>query len=68
LYFHNFSDDTVLVFFNPVFDNGPTGWGYHRVKDYWQDISPLHNIKANTPHAIQKKRGLHTKLIGTGRR
>ncbi|MBM4104521.1 MAG: alpha/beta hydrolase [Planctomycetes bacterium] len=53
------SDDTsvcaipnALVLFNPVFDNGPTGWGYDRVKEYWQDISPLHNIKADTPPTI----------------
>jgi acetyl esterase/lipase len=40
----------ALILFNPVFDNGPEGgWGYDRVRDYWQDISPAHNIKENMP-------------------
>ena len=34
----------ALVLFNPVFDNGPDGFGYERVKDRWQEFSPLHNI------------------------
>ncbi len=42
----------ALVLFNPVFDNGPEGYGYSRVKEYWQDISPLHNIKKSTPPTI----------------
>ncbi|QDV09125.1 Acetylxylan esterase precursor [Planctomycetes bacterium Poly30] len=42
----------ALVLFNPVFDNGPEGYGYDRVKDYWQDISPLHNLDAGTPPTI----------------
>jgi acetyl esterase/lipase len=43
----------ALVLFNPVFDNGPVGgWGHDRVKDYWQDISPAHNIKTNTPPTV----------------
>jgi acetyl esterase len=42
----------VLVLFNPVFDNGPTGYGHDRVKAYWKDISPLHNIHAKMPPAI----------------
>lgn len=35
----------ALVLFNPVLDNGPDGWGHKKVKDYWKDISPIHNIK-----------------------
>jgi len=42
----------ALVLFNPVFDNGPTGFGYDRVKDYWQEISPLHNIDEDAPPTI----------------
>ena len=42
----------ALVLFNPVFDNGPDGYGYERVKAYWKEISPLHNIKQNTPPTI----------------
>lgn len=42
----------ALVLFNPVYDNGPGGYGHDRVKDYWQDISPLHNIDARTPPTI----------------
>lgn len=42
----------ALVLFNPVYDNSESGYGYDRVKDYWQDISPLHNIKGNTPPSI----------------
>jgi len=41
-----------LVLFNPVLDNGPNGVAYSRVKAYWQDISPMHNISDNTPPTI----------------
>lgn len=41
-----------LVLFNPVFDNGPEGYGYARVSEYWQTISPMHNIDAETPPTI----------------
>jgi len=39
----------ALVLFNPVFDNGPGGWGHNRVKRRWREISPLHNIAAGAP-------------------
>lgn len=39
----------ALVLFNPVFDNGPGGYGHKRVKDYWEDISPMHNLDKETP-------------------
>ena len=42
----------ALVLFNPVFDNGPGGFGHSRVKAYWQDISPIHNISESAPPSI----------------
>ncbi|MBC2603175.1 alpha/beta hydrolase [Puniceicoccus vermicola] len=42
----------ALVLFNPVFDNGPNGYGYDRVKEYWEEFSPLHNIRESTPPTI----------------
>lgn len=42
----------ALVLFNPVFDNGPGGYGYDRVKEYWQQFSPMNNIDSKTPPTI----------------
>ncbi|TWT55825.1 Acetylxylan esterase precursor [Thalassoglobus neptunius] len=42
----------ALVLFNPVYDNGPDGYGYERVKDRYLEISPLHNIRTGMPPAI----------------
>ena len=42
----------ALVLFNPVFDNGPGGYGHDRVKDDWEAFSPMHNINTNTPPTI----------------
>jgi acetyl esterase/lipase len=42
----------ALVLFNPVFDNGPDGYGYDRVKEYWKEFSPMHNISKETPPTI----------------
>jgi acetyl esterase/lipase len=42
----------VLVLFNPVYDNGPNGYGHDRVKAYWREFSPMHNISENTPPTI----------------
>lgn len=57
--FENDDDDhsisprpSALVLFNPVFDNGPNGYGHDRVKDRWREFSPLHNITAGVPPAI----------------
>lgn len=57
--FHEDSDDVnvspvpnALVLFNPVYDNGPGGWGHDRVKDYWRKISPMENIRQGMPPAI----------------
>jgi acetyl esterase len=42
----------ALVLFNPVFDNGPGGYGYDRVKDYWEAFSPMNNIDKTAPPTI----------------
>lgn len=42
----------ALVLFNPVYDNGPDGYGYDRVKNYWESFSPLHNLNKKTPPTI----------------
>ncbi|MFC1792887.1 nucleoside hydrolase-like domain-containing protein [Planctomycetota bacterium] len=54
----------ALVLFNPVFDNGPEGYGYDRVKEYWEDISPMNNISQSTPPTIVFL-GTKDKLIPT---
>lgn len=42
----------ALVLFNPVFDNSQEGYGHDRVKEYWKEFSPLHNIDKNAPPTI----------------
>lgn len=43
----------ALLLFNPVLDNGPDGgWGHRKVKDYWQEISPAHNIRKPVPPTL----------------
>lgn len=42
----------ALVLFNPVYDNGPGGWGHEVVADYWQKISPMAHIAKGMPPAI----------------
>jgi acetyl esterase len=42
----------ALVLFNPVFDNGPTGYGYNLFGERYNEISPFHNIRAGTPPTI----------------
>lgn len=42
----------ALVLFNPVFDNGPGGYGYERVSDSYKNFSPLHNLKEGAPPTI----------------
>ena len=46
------SKPDALVLFNPVYDNGPKGYGHSRVADRYKDISPIHNIRKGTPPAI----------------
>ena len=42
----------ALVLYNPVFDNGPNGFGHALVKDYWKEISPIDNVSAYSPPAM----------------
>ena len=42
----------ALVLFNPVANNGSKGYGYSRVKDYWETFSPYHNIDQDTPPTL----------------
>lgn len=42
----------ALVLFNPVFDNGPGGYGHERVREYWREFSPMHNLDTRTPPTI----------------
>ena len=42
----------ALVLFNPVFDNGPGGYGYERIGEAYKHFSPLHNIKSGAPPTI----------------
>jgi acetyl esterase/lipase len=46
------SRPNAMVLFNPVYDNSPNGYGNSRVKAYWKEFSPLHNIDKDTPPAI----------------
>ncbi len=46
------SRPAALVLFNPVYDNGPDGYGYARVKEYWKEFSPMHNISQDTPPTV----------------
>ncbi len=42
----------ALVLFNPVYDNGPKGYGGDRVKEWFPAISPAHNITKDDPPTI----------------
>ena len=46
------SRPNALVLFNPVFDNGPAGYGHDRVTEFFPAISPLHNLKPGTPPTL----------------
>lgn len=48
------SKPQALVLFNPVYDNGPGGYGFDRVggEKGYQKISPMHNIQKGAPPAI----------------
>lgn len=39
----------ALVLFNPVIDNGPTGYGYERIGEAYTEFSPFHNVDDTTP-------------------
>ncbi|MEM8736751.1 MAG: alpha/beta hydrolase, partial [Planctomycetota bacterium] len=42
----------AMLLFNPVYDNGPGGWGTKRVGDAYKKYSPAHNITADDPPSI----------------
>jgi len=42
----------ALVLFNPVFNNGPGNYGYDRLHDNYQQISPYHNIRKGAAPTI----------------
>ena len=46
------SKANALVLFNPVYDNGPKGYGHSRVKKWFPLISPEQNISKDDPPAI----------------
>jgi len=39
----------ALLLFNPVIDNGVNGYGHERVREFWEDFSPLHNVSSPPP-------------------
>lgn len=46
------SKPNALLLFNPVYDNGPEGWGHDRARPWFPKISPAHNISADDPPTI----------------
>jgi acetyl esterase len=42
----------AMLLFNPVYDNGPGGWGAARVGDRFQEFSPAHNISVDDAPSI----------------
>ena len=42
----------ALLLFNPVYDNGPEGYGHGRLGERWREVSPLHNIREGAPPTI----------------
>jgi len=42
----------AMCLFNPVYDNGPDGWGSKRVGDRFKEFSPFHNVTKDDPPAI----------------
>ncbi len=42
----------ALILFNPVFDNGPGGYGFERIGNAYKDFSPLHNIQTGAPPTL----------------
>ena len=43
------SKPNALLLFNPVYDNGPNGWGHAAAKAWFPAISPAHNITTDDP-------------------
>jgi arylsulfatase A len=46
------SKPNALLLFNPVYDNGPEGYGHDRIKEWFPAISPAHNISPDDPPTI----------------
>lgn len=46
------SKANALLLFNPVYDNGPNGYGHNRVKEWFPAISPAHNLSKDDPPTI----------------
>ncbi|MEO0414694.1 MAG: alpha/beta hydrolase [Verrucomicrobiota bacterium] len=46
------SKPNALLLFNPVYDNGPKGYGHGRVSEWFPAISPAHNITKDDPPTI----------------
>jgi len=46
------SKANALLLFNPVYDNGPDGYGHDRVKEWFPAISPAHNHSTDDPPTI----------------
>ena len=46
------SKPNALALFNPVYDNGPKGYGHSRVADRYKEISPIDNIRKGSPPTI----------------
>ncbi|WP_417747452.1 alpha/beta hydrolase [Rosistilla oblonga] len=42
----------AMLLFNPVYDNGPGGWGTARVRDRYKHFSPAHNLSKDDPPSI----------------
>lgn len=42
----------LLLLFNPVYDNGPGGWGVARVGKRYPQFSPMHQITKDDPPTI----------------
>ena len=46
------SKPNALLLFNPVYNNGPEGYGHKRVAEWFPAISPAHNISEDDPPTI----------------
>lgn len=42
----------ALILFNPVFDNGPGGYGFEPIGEKYTEFSSLHNIRIGAPPTI----------------
>ncbi len=42
----------AMVLYNPVIDNGPSGYGVGRVGARFPEFSPFHNVTAETPSGL----------------